>query len=340
MKVFFVSTEPDEEAFFADRLARLRPVFVRHLHEVPEDVEILSIFINDGIGEPFLQKHPKLRLIATRSTGADHINREACERHGVRVASGGGSDGNSVAEHTFALLLAVARRLRLSHEVRAHGGFSHEGLRGFELRGKRLGLIGVGRIGARVAELAHAFEMEVAAYDPNPASRVGGLRYVPLDELLGWAEILSLHAPLVASTRHLLNAERLAKCQEGVVIVNTARGALIDTGALIDALESGQVGGAGLDVLEDERVLRAEAKDILSSEIASRVHSVESAGQPAGGEDRRRQIERLFSNNALLARPEVVFTPHIAFNTTESIEAIGGAVVRNIEDFLADAEVA
>ncbi len=338
MKVFFVSTEPEEEAFFAERMARLDPVFVQHLHEVPGDVEILSIFINDGIGEPFLQAHPKLRLIATRSTGADHINREACERHGVKVACGGGSDGNSVAEHTFALLLAVARRFRLSNELRSHGGFSHEGLRGFELRGKKLGLIGVGRIGARVAELARAFGMEVTAYDP--AAKVEGLHYASLDEVLGWAEILSLHAPLVASTRHLIDARALAKCREGVVIINTARGALIDTEALIHALETGQVGGVGLDVLEDERVLRAEAKDILTGEIVDRVHRAEGTAPSAGGEDRKQQIERLFSNNALLARPEVVFTPHIAFNTAESVEAIGGEVVKNIEDFLAGGEVA
>jgi D-lactate dehydrogenase len=340
MKVYFVSAEPDEEAFFAERLARWKPVFVGQLDEVPADAQVISIFINDGIGDPFLEAHPGLRYIASRSSGADHIDLEACARHGVGVGCGGGSDGNSVAEHTFALLLAVARRMRLTNESRRHGGLSHEELRGFELRGKKMGLIGVGKIGARVAELARAFGMTVAAYDPNPVVRIEGLRYAAFDDVLGESEILSLHAPLRSSTRHLLNEAALAKCQEGVVIINTARGGLIDTAALVRGLESGQVGGLGIDVLEDERLLRAEASDILTGEIADRVHGTGGPDAATDGADRRRQIERLFSNDALLARPEVVFTPHIAFNTTESIEAIGGAVVKNIEDFLAGNEVA
>jgi D-lactate dehydrogenase len=340
MKVFFVAAEPDEEAFFVEKLAKLHPVFVQHLHEVPADTEIISIFINDGIGEPFLDAHPGLRFIASRSTGMDHIDVEACARHGVKIACGGGSDGNSVAEHTFALLLAVARRLRLSNEARSQGGASHEELRGFELRGKKLGLIGVGRIGARVAQLAKAFEMTVTAYDPHPVVTVEGLRYASFDEVLAESEILSLHAPLRASTRHLLDAAALAKCKEGVVIINTARGGLIETAALVRGLESGQVGGLGLDVLEDERVLRADVKDILTSEIADRVHRTGSAEAEKSGVGRKEQIELLFSNNSLLARPDVVFTPHIAFNTTETIEAIGGAVVKNIEDFLVACEVA
>ncbi|MGH8048239.1 MAG: NAD(P)-dependent oxidoreductase [Chthoniobacterales bacterium] len=339
MKVCFVSTEPDEEGFFTERLARWEPVFVRQLDEVPADVEVLSIFIYDGIEERFLASHPGLKLIVTRSAGADHIDAEACRKHGVKIACGGGSDGNNVAEHTFALLLAVARRLRLSNERRS-GDFSHQDLRGFELRGKTLGLIGVGRIGARVAALARAFEMKIVAYDPNPAAHVDGLRYASLDDVLGGAEILSLHAPLTAATRHLLDAAALAKCTEGVVIINTARGALIDTEALVKALESGQVGGVGLDVLEDERVLRAGAKEILTSQIVEHVHQTDRPGAAQQGVERKREIARLFFNDALLARPEVVFTPHIAFNTTENIEAICGTVAKNIEDFLAAGEVA
>lgn len=340
MKMYFVSTEPDEEAFFAERLARWEPVFVDSLDEAPADVAVLSIFIYDGIDERFLAAHPGLELIATRSTGADHIDQEACRRRGVKVACGGGTDGNNVAEHTFALLLAVARRLRVSGQQREAGDFSQEELRGFELRGKTLGLIGVGRIGARVAVLANAFEMKVVAYDPDPRARVDGLRYAGFEEVLAEAEILSLHAPITRVTRHLLDATALEKCREGVIIINTARGALIETEALVKALESGRVGGVGLDVLEDERVLRSEAKSILSSEIAERVHRTGSSTGVRPDGERKREIEQLFFNDALLARPEVVFTPHIAFNTTETIEAICGAVAKNIEDFLAAREVA
>lgn len=336
MKVCVVSMEPGEEAFFAARLARWEPAFVRGLEDVPSDVEVLSIFISDVIDDAFHEGHSGLRLVATRSTSRDHIDHEACRRRGVRVAMVKGSDGNSVAEHTFALLLAVARRLRASTELRTRGNFSHDDLCGFELRGKTLGLIGVGRIGARVAEIAKAFGMKVVAYDPKPdaALTAGGLDYRPLDEVLAAAEILSLHATLTPETRHLLDAAALAKCQGGVVILNTARGALIDTPALIAALESGQVGGVGLDVLEDERVLRADAKDVLANEIVQRVHDAAGGATRNGPGDRQRQIEQLFFSNSLLARPEVVFTPHIAFNTTEATTAIAEEAVRNLEDFL------
>jgi D-lactate dehydrogenase len=341
MKVCFVSTEVDEKAFFSERLARWEPLFVHRLDDVPADTGVLSIFIHDGIDERFLETHAELELIVTRSSGTDHIDVEACRRHGVEVACGGGSDGNNVAEHTFALLLAVARRLRVSNQQRTTAGdFSHGELRGFELRGKTLGLIGVGRIGARVASLARAFEMKVVACDPEPRARVEGLHYESLDEVLAEAEILSLHAPITRATWHLLDAAAFEKCREGVIIINTARGALIDTEALVRAIESGRVGGVGLDVLEDERVLRAEAKTILSSQIAERVHRAEGSPDARPDDGRRKEIEQLFFNDALLARPEVVFTPHIAFNTTETVEAVCGTVAKYIEDFLVARELA
>lgn len=337
-KLCFISTEPVEEEFFAERLKRWKPVFASGLEDVPEDAVVLSIFIDDAIDDEFLAGHPSLQMIATRSSGVDHIDMDACARRGIVVTSVSGFDGNSVAEHTIALLLAVARRLRPSGESRSHGRFSHGALRGFELKGRTLGLIGVGRIGSRVAELARAFGMDVIASDPKPnesLSRNGLLRYLSFDEVLAQADVLSLHAPLNGGTRHMLDAAALAKCKDGVVILNTARGSLIDTPALVQAIESGKVGGVGLDVLEDERVLRADAKRILTSEIAERVHSTERKSEPVRGLERRRQIERLFFNDSLLARPEVVFTPHIAFNTDEAVDTLASATAANIEDFLA-----
>jgi D-lactate dehydrogenase len=342
MKVYFVSAEPEEQEFFAERLAPWEPRFVRTLEDVPEDAEVLSVFLYDAVTEEFLAKHPGLRFIATRTSGTDHIDCAACARRGIEVASVQGHDGNSVAEHTFALLLAVARRLRDSSEVRRQGGFSHAELRGFELRGKTLGLVGVGRVGARVAELATAFGMRVLAFDPSPnasSARRLGFKYVDFDTLLAESEILSLHASLTPATRHLLDAAALAKCREGVVIINTARGPLIETTALVEAIKSGQVGGVGLDVLEDERVLRTEAKSILSSEIAERVHRTGRDATGANAE-RKQQIAQVFFNNALLARPEVVFTPHIAFNTNEAFEALAVTTAKNLEDFLSRADVA
>jgi D-lactate dehydrogenase len=343
MKLYFVSTEPEEREFFAKRLAPWNPVFVRELEDLPDDVEVLSIFIYDGIDEAFLARHPRLRFIASRSSSVDHLDLKACARRGVEVAGIPKYDGNSVAEHTFALLLAVARRFRASTTLRQHGDFSHAELRGFELRGKTLGLIGVGRIGVRVAELARAFGMKVIAYDPRPNAahaRQKGFRYLSLDSVLARAEILSLHAALTEGTRHLINAATLAKCREGVVIINTARGALIDTAALVAALESGHVGGAGIDVLEDERVLRRDAKNVLATEIAARVHGTGKDESPERKAERKRQITSIYSSNSLLERPEVVFTPHIAFNTTETVDAIAGQSADNIERFLRKQEMA
>ena len=274
--IYFLETETTEQEFFSAQLTDHDVRFVGDLEEVREDVEVLSVFINTKVGPEFLTAHPGLRFIATRSTALDHLDLWACRERSVVVSYVPDYGYTTVAEHTFALILALSRRLREVMLAPKGGTFSYAATRGFDLGGKTLGIIGMGRIGQRVAEIAHAFQMNVLAYDidhPAKLERALDFCFVPLEELLAKAHIISLHASLSAETYHILNHETLAKCREGVLIVNTARGSLIDTQALREALDSGQVGGAGLDVLQDERVMRQSVSKIIAADIIQHLRS-------------------------------------------------------------------
>jgi len=333
--IYFVETEPGEQEFYAHGLGAHEVRFVPALAEVGEDAEMLAPFINAKVTAEFLAAHPRLRFIATRSTATDQLDLPACRARGVTVAHVPFHAEKTVAEHTFALLLALSRRLREVMLAPKGGRFSYESTRGFELAGKTLGIIGMGHVGQRVARLARAFEMHVLAHDvaqPAEVAAALGFTFVPLAELLAHAEVITLHAPLTPATYHLLNRETLAQCQHGVLIINTARGSLIDTLALREALDSGQVGGAGLDVLEDERLMRAPAAKIIAADIVAHLRSDALAGD-ARDADRVRELEDLMLGDAVLARPNVVCTPHVAFNSIEAVERLQQVTVENLIAF-------
>ncbi|MEP6667663.1 MAG: NAD(P)-dependent oxidoreductase [Chthoniobacter sp.] len=337
MIIYFVETESAEEEYFAGQLAAHNVRFVAQLDEVGEDVEVLSVFINFRVTSEFLAAHPRLRFIATRSTAIDHLDLPTCRERQIAVANVNDYGFTTVAEHTFALILALSRRLREVMLIPKGGKFSYAEKRGFDLAGKTLGVIGMGRIGQRVAELAHAFHMTVLAYDiDHPAGLEQALdfTFVPLDELLREAHIISLHAPLSADTYHILNRETLAKCREGVLIVNTARGALVDTHALREALDSGQVGAAGLDVLQDERVMRQSVSGIIAADIVQHLRS-DAAAHDAHDADRVRELQELMLGDDVLSRSNVVFTPHVAFNSVEAVERVKRVTLENITAFVA-----
>jgi D-lactate dehydrogenase len=339
--IYFVETESAEQEYFSENLPGHDVHFVAQLDEVEADVEVLSIFINSRVTSDFFAAHPRLRFIATRSTAVDHLDMPACRERKIGVANVNDYGFTTVAEHTFALILALSRRLREVMLAPKGGKFSYAANRGFDLAGKTIGIIGMGRIGQRVAELAHAFRMSVLAYDiedPATLARDLDFTFVPLDELLREAHIISLHAPLSAETYHILNRETLAKCQEGVLIVNTARGALIDTQALREALDSGQVGGAGLDVLQDERVMRQSVSGIIAADIVQHLRSDASA-HDARDADRVRELEELMLGDAVLSRSNVVFTPHVAFNSVEAVERVKQVTLENIAAFVAGRDV-
>jgi D-lactate dehydrogenase len=337
--IYFVETESREQRLFTEELKRHTVRFVSSLEAVGPDAEILSIFIHSRIARDFLAQHPAVRLIATRSSGYDHIDLAECRNRGVTVCSVSSYGDNSVAEHTLALMLALARRTREAREACRHRTFSYAATRAFELKGATLGVIGAGRIGLHVIRLARAFEMTVVVTDVHCEAHlqeVLGFRYVSLDELLPIADIITLHVPLTPATHHLLNREAFAKCKRGVLIVNTARGAVIDTAALIEALDNGVVAGAGLDVIEEERVMRQEWSTLVAHAIIEDLHATASSDEPRVVDSQRlAELQALLHNGTLIARPNVVFTPHIAFNSVQAVERINRTTVGNIQAFLA-----
>jgi len=283
---------------------------------------VVSPFIYSKIDAEALAAMPALRMVATRSTGFDHIDVAACKARGITVANVPEYGSQTVAEHTFALILALSRKLvqayRAMRNAEARPDEARR-LRGFDLRGKTLGVVGAGNIGLHVVRMAGSFGMRVLVFDTRPRQTLAdllGFEYAPLDRLLRESDIVSLHCPATRETRHMINRESLARMKRGALLVNTARGELVDTAALLEALQSGQLGGAGLDVFEGEALVREEAQ-ILSRSFD------------------REQLESAIRAHQLLKRDDVIVTPHNGFNSREAVERILDTTVGNIQAFLA-----
>lgn len=338
-RIVFVETEAAEQEWLTGAMTEHQVDFAAEVAEVAGDPQVVSLFINSRIDEEFLAKHGAVELITTRSTTTDHLDLAACARRGVTVCNVPSYGEHTVAEHTFALILGLARRLREAMDASRHTSFSYEQLRATELLGKTLGVVGAGSIGQRVIRIAKAFGLDPIVYDIEPAPELArelGFRYVDFDELLSRADIISLHAPLTPRTYHLLDSAAFAKCRPGVLIVNTARGRLIDTNALCEALDAGIVAAAGLDVLEDERVMRRDTSHIIGEQIIERLHGSFAPRELRAPDDSRiKELHELMLNHKLLERPNVLFTPHIAFNSVEAVERILVATVENIRAFVA-----
>lgn len=337
-KICFVEVEAEERSRFEDALSDYEVTFVEKLKDVPEDTEVLSAFISERIGEEFLDAHKGLHLIATRSTGCDHIDLAACEARAIAVTNVGNYGENSVAEHTFALILALSRRLRDAEVAVRTGHFSQERLRGFDLRGKTLGVIGAGRVGLHVIRIGIGFGMKVIACDDRPHpfySELLDFQYVSFEELMRQADIISLHVPLNDQTRHMINRDTLALCKEEILLVNTARGGLLDPDSIREALDAGRIAGLGLDVLEDESIFHGTVTSLLGEKIVERVRNAQAA--PVSKEpspQRLAEFSRLVTQSQLLQRPEVVLTPHIAFNSHEAVERLSTLTIENILHYL------
>lgn len=282
-----------------------------------EDCEVLSVFIYSRILKEHLDRLPKLRLIATRSTGFDHIDIAQCRARKILVANVPHYGENTVAEHTFALILSLSRNVHKAYIRTTRGDFSLEGLQGFDLKGKTIGIIGTGRIGLHVIRMAKGFGMNVLAFDVKMEpfmAEVLDFKYVPLEELLKLSDIISLHCPYNEKTHHLINYERIKVIKKGSLLINTARGGLVDTNALVQALDSGILGGAGLDVLEGEELIKEE-KELLSKKYPEE------------------KLRLLIQNHILLHRENIVITPHMAFNSREALNRILETTISNIENF-------
>jgi D-lactate dehydrogenase len=283
-----------------------------------QDAEIISTFIYSALNKQLLERLPKLKFIATRSMGFDHIDIEFCKEKGIKVANVPTYGAHTVAEHTFALILAISRKLIESVEQAKKGDFSSAGLEGFDLNGKTLGVLGTGNIGANVCQLGLSFGMNVLAYNrsQNQDLVLKGVKYVSLDELLGNSDIITLHLPHTKETEHIISLANLDKIKKGAILINTARGSLIETLAIAEGLEKGILSAAGLDVLEEEAHLREE-KELLSEEYLKKV-----------------DIKTEFVNHVLLTRDDVVITPHNAFNSKEAMEEILETSVANIKGYI------
>jgi D-lactate dehydrogenase len=277
---------------------------------------VIAVHVSSPVTAGLMAQMPQLRHIACRTTGYDHIDRAYAKAHDITVSTVPSYGESTVAEYAFLLLMAASRRLVPAVHAVHSGAVAPEELTGHDLAGKTLGVVGTGRIGRHAIQIARGFGMTVVAYDPFPnaaAAKGLGYEYLPLGELLGRADCITLHAPSTPETHHLLDATALAKTKPGVIIVNTARGDLIDTPALIEALNSGQVAAVGLDVLEGEEYLQ----------MTEELHLLDKKEL---GED----AKKVLGLNILSQMPNVLITSHNAYNSAEALGRIRDTAVANI----------
>ncbi len=278
------------------------------------DCEILSIFIYSQITSKILQCLPNLKFITTRSTGFDHIDLKACAEKGIVVSNVPRYGENTVAEHAFGLILSLTRKIHQAYLKTEKMDFSIKGLKGWDLKGKTIGVVGAGRIGLHVIRIAKGFGMNVLAYDAfeqDLLAEVLGFKYVSFDELLSSSDIITLHAPLIPSTYHMINRKNIKKIKRGAILINTARGGLVDTAAIVEALDEGILSGAGLDVLEGEEAIKEEAELLSEKAPVSKLRAA-------------------VKSFALLRHENVIVTPHVAFYSEEAERRILDTTIQNI----------
>lgn len=323
--VFFAVEEEMEKKFLSEKLdsSKYELVFYKdNLTEenaaLIEDADIISVFIYAEVNRTVIEKAKKLKLIATRSTGFNHIDLEAAKEKNIAVCNVPYYGENTVAEHTFALILALSRNLHKAYVRTINNDFSLQGLRGFDLRGKKLGVIGAGNIGVHVMKMGKGFGMDILAYDVKPNRILEELidaKFLSLDELLEQSDIITLHCPYNKYTHHLINMDNINRVKPGALFINTARAGIIDPNALYHAVEKGIFGGAGLDVFEGEELVKDE-NQMLTKNV-----SVEN-------------LQALMKKNLLLRRENVIITPHMAFDSIEAVQRILGTTVENIKGFV------
>lgn len=294
----------------------------RHLER--EDVKALAstdaliVFIYSRITKKIIERLPFLKLIMTLSTGYDHIDINACKKRGITVCNVPNYGETAVAEHTFALMLALARNIPRAVYRTSHNNFSVEGLEGSELAGKTLGVIGAGKIGSAVIRRARAFDMQVLVHERTSTVKLEkqtGARSVSLNELLKKADIVTLHIPHTPETHHIIGKAALRRMKPEAMLINTARGGLVDTKALHAALIHKQLAGAALDVLEGE------------GELKEAHHPKKSRHREAHDWSTLRHVHQL------LKLPNVIVTPHMAFYTQEAMKIILDTAVHTIVAF-------
>lgn len=275
--------------------------------------DAVCVFVNDNIDKYVIEQLEKfgVGLVALRCAGYNNVDLKSANGR-VKVARVPAYSPYAVAEHAIGMILLLNRKLHKAYIRTRDHNFSLEGLTGFDLRNKTVGIIGTGKIGQAFCEIANGFGMNIIGFDPFENKEFSG-KYVSLDELLSTSDIITLHCPLTKENRHIINSETISKMKKGVYIINTSRGKLIDTASLIEGLKSGKVGAAGLDVYEEETSLFFEdySDEIIHDDTLS----------------------------TLISMPNVLVTSHQAFLTREALNAIAQTTMKNLEDFFSGKEL-
>jgi D-lactate dehydrogenase len=318
MRVAMFSTQAFEQSFFKQvnrehrhELIFLEPNLSQRVASLARDCPAICVFVNDRLNSRVLEtlQEGGTRLIALRCAGFNNVDLEAADKLGMTVARVPGYSPYAVAEHTVALILSLNRKLHRSVARVREQNFSLNGLLGFDLHGKTVGVIGTGRIGSLVARIMSGFGCRLLGYDQyhNPDCLALGMEYVELDAIARASDIITLHCPLTPETHRLIDAKFLATVKRGVMLINTSRGGLVHTPAVIEGLKSGQIGLLGLDVYEEEGDLffRDLSDEIIRDDTFAR----------------------------LLTFPNVIITAHQAFLTREAVTSIAEVTLQNITDF-------
>jgi len=319
MRVAWFDAEDWETEFLQDKTDELDIEFFEvplnpRTAEKAKDFDAVTVFVESKVNKEVI-KEIDVDYIACRSTGFDHVDIEAAENNDVSVFNVPRYGGTTVAEHTFGLILSLSRKIYSAIRKVDDGSFDHQGLRGFDLKGKTLGVIGTGTIGKNVIRIANGFDMNVIASDPCPDKETAdelGFMYVSREDLLKKADIVSIHCPLTDGTEHLISEEEFELMDQSVLI-NTSRGKIIDTEALIKALENNNVRAVGLDVLEEECYFEDD---------------LEYLGQLK----QKCDPEVILEDHILLDREDVLVTPHNAFNSQEALERIEETTLKNLTE--------
>lgn len=325
--IIFAETSPQEQAtllnlidkkyhaslcFFEESITALNA-------ELFSRARLLCVFIHSRVDSATLAQLPRLEAIVTRSTGIDHIDIEACQQHKIAVGNVPSYGQNTVAEYSFTLILALARQVKAMVERLARGEFYREGLKGFDLFGKTIGVIGTGKIGSHVVSIARGFGMEVlcCAHHENPdLTKLPQVHYVPLETLLSQSDIVTLHVPANSSTFHLINKDNISLMKPSAMLINTARGNVVEIEAIVEQLHLGNLqGGVGLDTFESEDIWIEEK--YLKNDALSAL-----------------ELQKAMLAFSILRSSHVILSPHNAYNTTEALERILAMSVENIHLFL------
>lgn len=322
MDICFFSSQPYDikhfekvrkEIGFSGEIKFLNPQLNEQTACLAQGCEVVCAFVNDDLGAKVLEQLKELgvKLIAMRCAGFNNVDLKALERLGLELITVPSYSPESVAEHSMALMLALSRKTHKAYQRTRDANFSLNGLVGFCFSGKTVGVIGTGKIGQAMIRILQGFGCKVLAYDPYPSQDVKdmGVEYISLDELYSASDIVTLHCPMTPENHHLLNEESMKKLKDGVMVINTSRGGLIDTQAAIEALKTGKIGSLGLDVYENEQALFFEDKsdEIIQDDIFGR----------------------------LSACHNVIFTGHQAFLTEEALDSIAKTTLENIQAFAA-----